>query len=993
MKGDFSKNTFNRKNHYRQVLMQQGRVLLDSEWNEQEDINSYLNETETKDILGQAGAPMHDAGFAILPVTSSPPFSPPGSPPIPRDIIISKGHFYVDGILCENEEAVSYFQQPDYDATPLPTKLATYVFYLDVWQRHLTALEVDSIREVALGGPDTTTRSKTIWQVKYKEVIPPVNCLTDLPADVIVKSTGALMARSEKPTDSNNPCGLISSGGYKRLENQLYRVEIHKEGTRGQATFKWQRDNGSVLVKCNGQDTNDPNTLLVNSTGRDDLLGFQPGNWVELINDTTDLLNTRGILAELANVADDSLIIKQNSIIYPAGLTKLSDLLNKSKNPRIRRWDSAGEMQLNSNNTTWVKLEDGVEVKFDVGSYHTGEFWMIAARTATSDVEWPFTVAQPPKGIIHHYAKLALLKLDGSGWTLISDCRPIFPGLTELTELFYLSGDGQEGKPSTPLAGRLRVGVSNGKWPVNGASVRFDILSGNGALNPASGTVVTTAADGIASCEWTLGDRNSARNQQVKATLLDASNTPIHLPVIFNAKIVQPALFYVSGDGQEARPGNPLLFPLKVGVSYDQFPVAGAKVQFVVSGGGTLTPVSGGLTNASGIAECAWQLGTSGPQSVTASLDSALQPTHIPITFTADLSVASNVAFDGTGCNWGAEPHSTVEEAITSLCKRQSTGKQSCSISVGQGGDFATLAEAAAALKGKTNDICICLLPPHENEHVAQNLQLEFKNSIKITGCGATIRILGEVFALTSDKITLNGITLNAQDQQIQTQLRFNGNLITASNCIFIQQVQTKKEQPFLRLASLDGKSAGLLNWYSNQVLARTLVAVTNNMVGSIENNNFFGPLVLHFDGNASWKDPTDPRNLQENVKAESLGYEGSLFIRGNTLDNIISNAPGILQTKTAYKNLIVSDNVFKKIDPDFPPASINSLVGQFVNVSNNQFNDTAGRLRLQVVGKFCIAIGNNAPSDKNAIEIFTVTPPVGPVPPTRLNIIPVLNV
>jgi hypothetical protein len=35
-----------------------------------------------------------------------------------------------------------------------------------VWERHVTWIEDDSIREPALGGPDTCTRAKVTWQVK-----------------------------------------------------------------------------------------------------------------------------------------------------------------------------------------------------------------------------------------------------------------------------------------------------------------------------------------------------------------------------------------------------------------------------------------------------------------------------------------------------------------------------------------------------------------------------------------------------------------------------------------------------------------------------------------------------------------------------------------------------------------------------------------------------------------------------------------------------------
>jgi hypothetical protein len=57
MKGDFSRFTFNSKNHYSRVLMQQGRVQLDADWNEQLDISAYRTETEITDFIGQSGAP------------------------------------------------------------------------------------------------------------------------------------------------------------------------------------------------------------------------------------------------------------------------------------------------------------------------------------------------------------------------------------------------------------------------------------------------------------------------------------------------------------------------------------------------------------------------------------------------------------------------------------------------------------------------------------------------------------------------------------------------------------------------------------------------------------------------------------------------------------------------------------------------------------------------------------------------------------------------
>ena len=79
--------------------------------------------------------------------------------------------------------------------------------------------------------------------------------------------------------------------GYDRLENQLYRVEIHKKGDRDHATFKWSRDNGSVataVLEITGTTDGTPTSgeIKVRDLGRDDVLGFANNQLVELVDDT-----------------------------------------------------------------------------------------------------------------------------------------------------------------------------------------------------------------------------------------------------------------------------------------------------------------------------------------------------------------------------------------------------------------------------------------------------------------------------------------------------------------------------------------------------------------------------------------------------------------------------------------------------------------------------------------------------------------------------------
>src|SRR6516164_60604 len=99
MKGDLSRTSFDRTKHYRSVLMQQGRVQMDADWNEQLSIDQHVGRTTTKDIVGPSGVPVAGGGFRI-------DTKPDGS-----DLLISAGRIYVDGILCENETPIAYADQ------------------------------------------------------------------------------------------------------------------------------------------------------------------------------------------------------------------------------------------------------------------------------------------------------------------------------------------------------------------------------------------------------------------------------------------------------------------------------------------------------------------------------------------------------------------------------------------------------------------------------------------------------------------------------------------------------------------------------------------------------------------------------------------------------------------------------------------------------------------------------------------------------------------
>jgi hypothetical protein len=82
---------------------------------------------------------------------------------------IGAGQYFVDGTAIANPAPVRFDHQPW-----LPhgqrvggfDRLGRHLVYLDVWRRFVTALEAPELRDVALGGPDTTGRAQPIWQAR-----------------------------------------------------------------------------------------------------------------------------------------------------------------------------------------------------------------------------------------------------------------------------------------------------------------------------------------------------------------------------------------------------------------------------------------------------------------------------------------------------------------------------------------------------------------------------------------------------------------------------------------------------------------------------------------------------------------------------------------------------------------------------------------------------------------------------------------------------------
>src|SRR5262245_57193985 len=107
MKGDFTRNTFDPAKHYSRVLLQQGRVALDADWNEQSAITLHFLRALARDLIGPHGGPAKGIGFQIITDATDIDNLKDVDTNVKQafkdatsrgDLVISPGHYYVDGI-------------------------------------------------------------------------------------------------------------------------------------------------------------------------------------------------------------------------------------------------------------------------------------------------------------------------------------------------------------------------------------------------------------------------------------------------------------------------------------------------------------------------------------------------------------------------------------------------------------------------------------------------------------------------------------------------------------------------------------------------------------------------------------------------------------------------------------------------------------------------------------------------------------------------------
>ena len=487
---DNSRFPFDPWKDYCGVVGLQGRVHLESEWNE------WLAEMNRRSQAGTLDA----LGRVAVPSTTPDAFKITASAANGNHLSIGPGRIYVDGILAENHgdpkaaqwdpalaelsgspqpppatetAVVDYTSQPYLPGAALLPGNGPFLAYLDVWRRAVTYLEDPDLIDKAVG-VDTTGRLQTVWQVKLLDLggSSGITCSSSIPAwDTLTQPSAGQLTTGVVQSKPSGPCCLSPSTGYTGMENQFYRVQIHQPGLQvssavtpttyplpaggSTATFKWSRDNGSVETGVTGIASvtntagNPASALTVLSMGRDNVLGFAPGNWIEITDDVQELYGLPGELHQIDSIDFAAKVIVLDSTVLSTSFPVTSGQTDPKRHTRITRWDQAGKVYESDGVTVWADLgasgstgdipvppagatlilENGITVTFNLnpanGTFHTADFWTFAARTADGSVE-ALTNAFP-RGIHHHYARLSIVTFPKSA----TDCRPSAPTANE----------------------------------------------------------------------------------------------------------------------------------------------------------------------------------------------------------------------------------------------------------------------------------------------------------------------------------------------------------------------------------------------------------------------------------------------------------------------------------------------------------------------------------------------------------------------------------
>lgn len=421
MTGDVTSVPLRATDRWTAALLQQGRVLLDTDWNLAVGGPARDARQLARDAIGPAGVPVGSTAFKVEFVGGT--------------LTVRAGTMWIGGLLARNPTDLAYAAQPEIAALPASGLVNVY---LDAFVEEVQAAEDPSLLDPALAGVDTTTRTRVGWRVRAVATNSATCSATGLPAPV---STGRLdVSRTAAPV-SADPCAPPDDPRSK-LPDGLLRIEVLDAGTEKTARFAWSYANGSeaVAAKVAGSAV-----TLASSPA----VTFAPGDLVEV-----------STLARRADRRDHGTLFTVAAVAPSAGgdtvtLGAASPLAGDPPGTCLRRWDGQVVGAPGTVPLTLGGADVGIAFTARPGAYQVGDWWAVRVRGSAADAVETLTDA-PPDGVVHTAAPLAVVDLTNTA--VLTDCRPAFPPLTGLrggtcTVTAFPGDDLQAALDALPAAG------------------------------------------------------------------------------------------------------------------------------------------------------------------------------------------------------------------------------------------------------------------------------------------------------------------------------------------------------------------------------------------------------------------------------------------------------------------------------------------------------------------------------------------------------------
>ncbi|MCW3097920.1 MAG: hypothetical protein JWL77_3538 [Chthonomonadaceae bacterium] len=440
MGSDRARRTYDAAQHYHNVVMQQGRVLLESDWNESQEILQATLQQTALAVVGPSGT--SDDGYRIV--------FPEGRTDAQFDFYMEPGTMLVGGQRIGLRERIAINNQPDWKTRPrveFDAPPERELAYLEIYEQEISATEDPSLRDVALGGPDTCQRTRLMQRVHRL----PVSAdnrgeavrqaqenwqregFTFEPQTMRLLSRGSLKVGFQIQETVGGGRETQAHGGYIGEENQLIRVQISAPDR-----FVWGFDNASFLYRA---DVVDAQTLHLRSRPVDAYHQPRAGQAVELLRPGAKLPNgalvaePNGFVAVLTSPYDpDTQTLRLNASM-PAEYLRGEEAAPEGSGAflYVRVWEESLPLTVGK---ALALGHTGLTITFKGDIFQTGDHWLPAARPGAPTRIQPdrlLTDFQLPDGPRRWVCPLALIDWNDGQGRVLDDCRNLFESLTRIS--------------------------------------------------------------------------------------------------------------------------------------------------------------------------------------------------------------------------------------------------------------------------------------------------------------------------------------------------------------------------------------------------------------------------------------------------------------------------------------------------------------------------------------------------------------------------------